>query len=128
MTVQDVARELKLDWHTVKASDKEYMEEQLRRTPIAAPGVIGIDEVSLRKGHTYRILVNELERGRPIWYGGNDRSEESLDKFYQWVGAKKTKKIRLAVMDMWKVFEKSTRGILWSVIELSDRGVGTAVF
>ena len=31
MTVQDVAKELKLDWHTVKALDKEYMEEQLRR-------------------------------------------------------------------------------------------------
>ena len=108
MTVQDVARELKLDWHTVKALDKEYMEGQLRRTPVSAPGVIGIDEVSLRKGHTYRILVSDLERGRPIWYGGNDRSEESLDKFFQWVGARKAKKIRLAVMDMWKAFEKST--------------------
>jgi transposase len=50
MTVQDVARELHLAWHTVKALEKEYMEEQLRRTPVVAPGVIGIDEVSLRKG------------------------------------------------------------------------------
>jgi transposase len=72
MTVKDVARELKLDWHTVKALDKEYMEEQLRRNPVAAPGVIGIDDVSLRKGHMYRILVSDLERGRPIWYDGND--------------------------------------------------------
>jgi transposase len=109
MTVQDVARELHLAWHTVKALEKEYMEEQLRRIPVVAPGVIGIDEVSLRKGHTYRIIVSDLERRRPIWYGGKDRSEESLDRFYQWVGARKVKKIRLAVMDMWKAFEKSTR-------------------
>ena len=109
MTAQDVARELHLAWHTVKALEKEYMEEQLRRTPVVAPGVIGIDEVSLRKGHTYRIIVSDLERRRPIWYGGKDRSEESLDRFYQWVGARKVKKIRLAVMDMWKAFEKSTR-------------------
>jgi transposase len=27
MTVQDVARDFKLDWHTVKALDKEYMPE-----------------------------------------------------------------------------------------------------
>ena len=73
MTVQDVAKELKLDWHTVKALDKEYMQEQLRQNPVAAPGVIGIDEVSLWKGHTYRIVVSDLERGRPIWYGGVDR-------------------------------------------------------
>ena len=109
MTVQDVARELKLDWHTVKALDKEYMQEQLRRRPVAAPRIIGIDEISLRKGHTYRIVVSDLERNRPIWYGGKDRSGESLDMFYEWLGPKKIKKARLAVMDMWKAFEKSTK-------------------
>lgn len=109
MTIQDVAKELKLDWHTVKALDKQYMQEQFRRTPVAAPRVIGIDEVSLRKGHTYRIIVSDLVRHRPIWFGGKDRSKESLDEFYQWLGAKKVKKIQLAVMDMWKAFEKSTK-------------------
>lgn len=109
MTIRDVAKELNLDWHTVKALDKEYMAKQLCRNPVAAPRVIGIDEVSLRKGHTYRIVVSDLERHRPIWFGGKDRSEDSLDIFYQWLGAKKSKKIQLAVMDMWKAFLKSTR-------------------
>lgn len=109
MTVKDVARELKLDWHTVKALDKKYMEEQFRRNPVGPPRVIGIDELSLRKGHIYRIVVSDLERNRPIWYGGDDRSEASLDRFYQWLGPKKTKKTSLAVMDMWKAFEKSTK-------------------
>jgi transposase len=109
MTIQDVAKEYKLDWHTVKALDKEYMERQLERNPVAAPRVIGIDEVSLRKGHTYRIVVSDLERRKPIWFGGKDRSEESLDMFYRQLGAKKAKKIQLAVMDMWKAFKKSTK-------------------
>ncbi len=109
MTIKDVAKELKLDWHTVKTLEKEYMQEQLRRTPVAGPRIVGIDEMSLRKGHTYRIVVSDLERCRPIWYGGKDRSEESLDMFYEWLGSKKSRKIRLAVMDMWKAFKKSTR-------------------
>lgn len=108
MTIKDVAKELKLDWHAVKALEKEYMQEQLRRNPVAAPRAIGIDELSLRKGHTYRIVVSDLERRRPIWYGGEDRSEASMDMFYEGLGPKKAKKIRLAVMDMWKAFEKST--------------------
>jgi transposase len=108
MTVKDVAKELKLDWHAVKALDKEYMQEQVRRNPVAAPRAIGIDELSLRKRHTYRIVVSDLERGRPIWYGGADRSEASMDMFYQWLGPKKTRRIELAVMDMWKAFTKST--------------------
>ena len=109
MTVQDVAKELKLDWHTVKALDKEYMEKQLLRNPVKAPKVIGIDEISIRKGHTYRIVVSDLERRRPIWFGGKDRSEESLDEFYRLIGQKKAENISLAVMDMWKAFEKSTK-------------------
>lgn len=109
MTVKDAAGELKLDWHAVKALEPEYMQEQLRRHPPAAPRTIGIDEISLRKGHTYRIVVSDLERGKPIWFGGCDRSEESMDQFYQWLGPKKSKKMELAVMDMWKAFEKSTR-------------------
>jgi transposase len=109
MSIQDVAREVRLDWHTVKELDKQYMGEQLRRTGVPTPRVIGIDEVSIRKGHTYRIVVSDLERHRPIWFGGKDRSEESMDKFYEWLGPKKSARIRLAVMDMWKAFEKSTR-------------------
>ena len=96
-------------WHTVKTLEKEYMQEQLRRNPVATPRAIGIDEISLRKGHIYRIVVSDLERGRPIWFGGEDRSEKSMDIFYQWLGPKKAKKIQLAVMDMWKAFEKSAK-------------------
>lgn len=108
-TIKDVSEELKIDWHTVKELDKGYMREQLRRKPVVTPRVIGIDELSLRKGHVYRIIVSDLERHRAIWYGGIDRSEGSLDCFYQWLGDKKTSRIQLAVMDMWQAFEKSTR-------------------
>lgn len=109
MTIQDVAKETRLDWHTIKELECQYMREQLRRTGTPAPQVIGIDEISIRKGHTYRIVVSDLERRRPIWFGGTDRSEESMDLFYRSLGPRKVKKIRLAVMDMWKAFEKSAR-------------------
>jgi len=109
MTIRDVAKEERLDWHTVKELEKQYMQEQLRRAGKPSPKVVGIDEVSLRKGHTYRIVVSDLEKKRPIWFGGSDRSEESMDLFYSSLGPGKRARIRLAVMDMWKAFEKSTR-------------------
>ena len=107
--IRDVARELRLDWKTVKALEMEYMREQLRRTGTPAPTIIGIDEISIRKGHTYRLIVSDLVRGRPIWFGGRDRSERSLDDFFAWLGPRKCRKIRLAVMDMWPAFRNSTR-------------------
>jgi len=108
-TIRDVGKELHLDWKTVKSLEKEYMLEQMRRAGNPAPKIIGIDEIAIRKGHTYRIVVSDLERGRPIWFGGKDRSEKSMDKFYEWLGPKKCKQIRLVLMDMWKAFENSAR-------------------
>ncbi len=87
----------------------QYMRAQLRRVGRPAPKVIGIDEVSIRKGHSYRIVVSDLLRRRPIWFGGMDRSEASLDEFFAWLGARHSAGIRLVVMDMWKAFRNSTR-------------------
>src|SRR2546425_11477257 len=84
------------------------MREQLRRAGTPGPPVIGIDEISIRKGHTYRIVVSDLIRQRPIWFGGTDRSEASLDQFYAWLGPRKAARVRLAVMDMWKPFRLAT--------------------
>lgn len=107
--IRDVARDLRLDWKTVKSLEMEYMREQLRRTGTPTPTVIGVDEISIRKGHTYRIVVSDLNRGRPIWFGGQDRSEASMDLFYAWLGPRKCRKIRLVVMDMSKAFRASAR-------------------
>lgn len=47
-TIQDVARELKLDWHTVKELEKQYMRAQLKRAGTPGPKAIGVDEISIR--------------------------------------------------------------------------------
>ena len=107
-TIKDVAKELHLDWDTVKGLEKQYMREQLRRVGKPAPKVIGIDEISIGRGHTYRIVVSDLLRRRPIWFGGKDNSEQSLDLFFQEWGVQKTRGIYLAVMDMWKPFRSGT--------------------
>jgi len=107
-TIQGVAQELKLDWQTVKTLEKQYMRAQLKRAGTPGPKAIGIDEISIRKGHTYRIVASDLIRGRPIWFGGVDRSEASMRQFYDWLGENKAKRIRLALMDMWKPFRNVT--------------------
>jgi len=107
-SIKDIAQELRLDWDTVKALEKQYMAAQLAKAGTPGPKAIGIDEISIRKGHTYRIVVSDLIRGRPIWFGGEDRSEKSMAMFYDRLGERKTKGIRLAVMDMWKPFRNVT--------------------
>jgi transposase len=109
MSNKAVAQMLHLHEHTVKDLDKQYMQAWLAKTPQPAPQVIGVDELSIKKGHTYRIVVSDLERGRPIWVGGQGRTEADLDRFFLELGPQKTARIRLAVMDMWKAFRHSVR-------------------
>jgi transposase len=133
-TIKDVAAELHLGWDSVKELDTQYMRVQLVKAGTPGPKVIGIDEVSIRKGHTYRIVVSDLIRGRPIWFGGEDRSEASMGQFYEWLGKRTSERIRLAVMDMWKPFRNSTRkaghapqaGILYDKFHVL-RHLGTAM-
>lgn len=108
-SVRDVAKELKLTWDTVKALEMQYMRAQIERAGTPAPRAIGIDEIAVRKGHNYRIVVSDLIRKRPIWFGGDDRSEASMVQFYDWLGPEKSSRLRLIVMDMWKPFRNVAR-------------------
>jgi len=56
-TLRDVAKELRLDWHTVKGLEMQYMREQLRRAGMPGPLVIG----GGRSG-----LAGQIERN-PAW-------------------------------------------------------------
>lgn len=53
-------------------------------------------------------MVSDLINKRPTWLEGPDRSEASINRFYQWLGLENFAHIRLAVMDMWKAFANST--------------------
>jgi transposase len=103
-----VAKELNLDWDAVKELDKLVHGSSAGARRHAGAQGDWHDEISIRKGHTYRIVVSDLLRRRPIWFGGTDRSEASMAAFYDWLGPKKSEGIRLAVMDMWKPSRKVT--------------------
>lgn len=85
------------------------MRAELVRHPAVSLRVIGIDELSISRGHTYRVIVSDVERGRVIWVGGAGRTEADLARFFADLGAPRVKRIRLAVLDMWKPFRLSVQ-------------------
>ena len=107
MTNKAVAELERLHDSTVKDLSKRYMAEQVRRARLPAPRAIGIDEIAVHKGHDYRVVVSDLERGRPIWFGGSGRTEADIGQFFTELGPNKRARIELAVMDMWRPFRTS---------------------
>jgi transposase len=69
-TIKDIAEELRLDWDTVKTLEKQRMAAQLAKAGTPGPKVIGIDELSIRKGQKYTLLSHRenptMERRRSL--------------------------------------------------------------
>jgi len=109
MTVTRVAELNNLSWDQVWRMEKSYMRRLLERHPPSAQlRAIGVDEISIRKGHSYAIVVADLDEKRPIWLGGQGRTEEDLQCFFDQMGPERCRTIELAVMDMWKAFRNAT--------------------
>jgi transposase len=109
MTVKRVAELNHLSWDQVRRMEMAYMRRLMERYPPSDTlRAIGIDEISIRKGHTYAIVVADLDQQRPIWLGGQGRSEEDMKLFFDTLGTERCKTIGLAVMDMWKPYRNVT--------------------
>jgi transposase len=68
MSIARVAEFHRLSWDQVRRMEMAYMERLIfKHPPSKRLRAIGIDEVSIRKGHSYAIVVADLDQGRPIW-------------------------------------------------------------
>lgn len=120
-TIKDVAADFSLDWDTVKELEKEYMQDQLKKVGHPVPRKLGVDEISVEKGHRYRVVVSDLERRRAIWFGGKGKSKADLDLFFLENGKKRNGKIKLVAMDMSQAFQNSTKEHVPDAVLLFDK-------
>ena len=85
---------------TLQKLDKLYMHKQVDLAGRPAPRTIGIDELSIRKGPTYQVVVSYLNRARLIWVRAG-RKEADLDLFFQALGENKSARNELSLILTW---------------------------
>jgi len=109
MTVKAVAILQGLNRHTVKAIDKQALQQVQDMRPLDGITVLGADEISVGQGQDYWTMVSALEtpRGPELLYIVEGRKEKNLNKFWKWFGKQRAKLITHAVMDMWRPFRNS---------------------
>jgi transposase len=108
LTVQDVANHLGLDWKTVKNIDKSFLEEKYRATDYSDLTILAVDEIAVKKGHTYMTVVLDYLSGRIVWMD-NERKAETLKKFFEKMPEDKLQKLTAIAMDMWDPYIKAVR-------------------
>ena len=98
-----VAMYFSLNWKTVKNIDKAYLEHRFEAPSLDNITVIGIDEVSYRKGHKYLTCVFDLNNSRLIWVGIG-KNKETVSKFFKTLGEERSKRIKAVAIDMSKAY------------------------
>ena len=108
MTIKQVAKHLDLDWKTIKAIDKSFLEKQFEKVDYSDLKILAIDEISQKKRHKYLTIILNYETGRIVWIG-NGRKKETLDSFFNGMTEEEKNNIEAVAMDMWRPYMKAAK-------------------
>jgi transposase len=106
-----VAEHLSVSWDEIHGIMERAVARGLERRRAESVPLLGVDEKAFRKGHKYFTLVNDLLRSR-VLYVAEDRTQASLDGFWETLSAEHKTSIEAVAMDMWDPYIASLRAHL----------------
>jgi transposase len=116
LTWKETATHFGVNWKTVAVAVKRAVEWGLKHRPWKPLHVIGIDEVSRRKGQRYLTLVYDLNRRRLVWIG-EDRDTATMERFFKWLGPRRGRSIQTVCCDMWAIYIEAVEARLpWATL------------
>jgi transposase len=98
-----VAHHFRLNWKTIAAVVEGVVLWGLGHRRWYPLHIVGVDEVSRRKGQQYLTIVYDLDRGRVVWVG-RDRTTATMKRFFGWLGPRRARSIHTVCCDMWAVY------------------------
>ena len=120
MTISDISKHFGLHWNTVFEIVKARLKRSVPKvTDLRELSCIGVDEIAIKKRHTYMTIISDHETGRVV-YAKEGRSRDSISPFL-----KRLKRlnvdIRVVTMDMWRPYISEVSHILPSATIVLDK-------
>ena len=106
-SVQAVARQLNLSRGAVDRIMQRAVERGLARRAAVQPVNLSVDETSFQKRHEYVTVVTDADRGQ-VLYVADERTRESLSRFYGGLEEDQLTGIRSVSMDLWPAYIHAT--------------------
>lgn len=106
MSIRGACGLLKISWDEADGIIARAMGRGLERRDLSKLRRIGIDEKQVLSGHHYITLVYDLDTSKVVWMG-EDRTEETLDRFFESLPKEVLGQIECITMDMWKPYRAS---------------------
>lgn len=101
------ARRMRLSWAEADGIMKRAVARGLARRKQELYPLLGVDEKSFQKGHEYVTVVCDLEQ-KIVLYVGDERSQASLDGFYDSLTDAQRNAVEAVAMDMCQAYVAST--------------------
>jgi len=82
MTIQDIARHLRISWGVIKDIQKRYLQKKFSRPRLKDLHSLAIDEIAVKKGHRYLSVVLDLATGAVVFVG-DGKGADALMPFWK---------------------------------------------
>ena len=115
--VSGVGRLTGTSWDEVWGIMARAVSRGLARKEHQIPAYLGVDEKAFTKRHRYETIVCDLKRGT-VEYVVDDRTQESLERYYRQFTVEELEGVKAVAMDMWDPFIAATKKY---VPEASDK-------
>lgn len=108
LAIKHVAEFYRLGWDTVKAIDKEWLEEQVGEPDLSGLTQLAMDEFAIKRGHRYATIFVEPERKQVLWVC-RGRSRQDIRPFFEKLGPDGCRRLEAVAMDMNGAYEEEVR-------------------
>ena len=118
---KQVALQEGLSESTVLDIFKKQAKQAMRQPDRRMVRILGVDEISVRKGHKqYALVLSDLERRRVIAVLPN-RLKETFEKWLDGLTEEERRAIKVVSMDMWEAYRQAVRKKLPHADIVADR-------
>jgi len=109
-------------WDTVFRAVKFVVAYGLDHRNLEGVTEIGVDEISVFKGHKYLTLVYQLNAGtRRLLWSGSERKAKTLLRFFREFGKERSNRIKFVCSDMWAPYLKVIAKKAPNALNILDR-------
>ena len=118
MTIQDVARHLRVSWDTIKDIQAKSLKRRFGKPKLHKLRHIAIDEIHTGKGHRYITVVLNLDTGAVVFVG-DGKGVEALIPFWKKLRRARAK-IKAVATDMSPAYIRAVRDNLPRAVHVFD--------
>lgn len=118
----EVAEVFRSSWGKVFRSVQMAVLWGLAHRDLSAIESLGIDELSWQMGQKYLTLVYQIDGycKRLLWVG-RERTEATLERFFDWLGKERTASLKYVCSDMWKNYLRVIARRAGQALNILDR-------